>query len=96
MKRLFSALSVIALVLGPLAMQSCESTDGQHSYYNRDHSGYYRGGRYADDNDYYRDGSYVGDNGYYRERRYVHDDYQSESPCDRRAFLEQIPLIVVP
>jgi hypothetical protein len=68
MKRQFSALSVFALVLGALATQSCESTDGQNSYYNRGHSGYYRDGRYADDN------------GYYHERRYVRDDYQSNRP----------------
>jgi hypothetical protein len=70
MKRQFSALSVFALVLGALATQSCESTDGQNSYYNRGHSGYYRDGRYADDN------------GYYHERRYVRDDYPVESPWD--------------
>jgi hypothetical protein len=68
MKRQFSALSVFALVLGALATQSCEFTDGQNSYYNRGHSGYYRDGRYADDN------------GYYQERHYVHDDYQSNRP----------------
>ena len=68
MKRQFSALSVFALVLGALATQSCEFTDGQNSYYNRGHSGYYRDGRYADDN------------GYYHERHYVHDDYQSDRP----------------
>jgi hypothetical protein len=70
MKRQFSALSVFALVLGALATQSCEFTDGQNSYYNRGHSGYYRDGRYADDN------------GYYHERRYVRDDYPVESPWD--------------
>jgi hypothetical protein len=80
MKRQFSALSVFALVVGALATQSCGSTDGQNSYYNRGHSGYYRDGRYADDNGYYHDGSYVGDNGYYHERRYVRDDYQSNRP----------------
>ena len=68
MKRQFSALSVFALVVGALATQSCESTDGQNSYYNRGHSGYYRDGRYADDN------------GYYHERHYVNDDYQSNRP----------------
>jgi hypothetical protein len=68
MKRQFSALSVFALVLGALATQSCEFTDGQNLYYNRGHSGYYRDGRYADDN------------GYYQERYYVHDDYQSNRP----------------
>jgi hypothetical protein len=80
MKRQFFALSVFALVLGALATQSCESTDGQNSYYNRGHSGYYRGGRYANDNGYYEDGSYVGDIDYYHERRYVRDSYQPNRP----------------
>jgi hypothetical protein len=68
MKKQFSALSVFVLLLGALATQSCESTDGQNSYYNRGHSGYYRDGRYADYN------------GYYPERRYIRDDYQSNRP----------------
>jgi hypothetical protein len=68
MKKQFSALSVFALLLGALATQSCESTDGQNSYYYRGHSGYYRDGRYADYN------------GYYHERRYIRDDYQSNRP----------------
>jgi hypothetical protein len=80
MKRQFFALSVFALVLGALATQSCESTDGRNSYYNRGHSGYYRDGHYANDNGYYQDGSYVGDNGYYHERRYVRDNYQPNRP----------------
>jgi hypothetical protein len=68
MKRQFSALSVFALVLGALATQSCEFTDGQNSYYNRGHYGYYR------------DGSYAGDDRYYHQRRYARDDYQSNRP----------------
>ena len=68
MKSKFSALSVFVLALGALATQSCESTDGQNSYYNRGHNGYYRDGRYAEEN------------GYYPERRYVPDDYQSDRP----------------
>jgi hypothetical protein len=35
MKRQFSALGAFVLTLGALATQSCESTDGQNSYYNR-------------------------------------------------------------
>jgi hypothetical protein len=69
MKRQFSALSVFVLALGALATQSCESTDGQNSYYNRGHYGYYRDGRFAEDN------------GYYHERRYARDDYQSDRPA---------------
>jgi hypothetical protein len=80
MKRQFFALSVFALVLGALATQSCESTDGRNSYYNRGHSSYYRDGRYANDNGYYQDGSYGGDNGYYHERRYVRDNDQPNHP----------------
>ena len=80
MKRQFFALSVFGLVLGALATQSCESTDGQNSSYNRGHSGYYRGGRYANNNGYYQDGSYVEDNGYYHEHRYVRDSYQPNRP----------------
>jgi hypothetical protein len=68
MKRQFSALGVFALALGALATQSCESTDGQNSYYNRAHDGYYHDGRYAEES------------GYYHERRYVPDDYQSDRP----------------
>jgi hypothetical protein len=68
MKRRFSALSLFVLVLGALATQSCESTDGNNSYYNRSRDGYYHDGRYA------------GENGYYHERAYDRDDYQSEPP----------------
>jgi hypothetical protein len=67
-KSKFSALSVFVLALGALAMQSCESTDGQNSYYNRDHTGYYSDGRYSEEN------------GYYHQRRYVPVDYQSDRP----------------
>jgi hypothetical protein len=80
MKRQFSALSVFVLALGALATQSCEFTDGQNSYYNRGHYGYYRDGRYAGDNGYYHDNGYAGDSGYYHERRYVRGDYQSDRP----------------
>jgi len=47
-------------------MQSCESTDGQNSYYNNGRPGYYRDGRYAEES------------GYYHERGYTRDDYQSD------------------
>ena len=69
MKRKVSALGAFVLALGALATQSCESTDGQNSYYNRAHDGYYRDGRYAEEN------------GYYHERLYIHDDYQSDHPA---------------
>jgi hypothetical protein len=44
MKRQFFALGGFVLALGALATQSCEFTDGQNSYYNRGHYGYYRDG----------------------------------------------------
>jgi hypothetical protein len=65
MKRRFSALSLFVLAL---ATQSCQSTDGQNSYYNRSRDSYYHDGRYAEEN------------GYYHERAYDRDDYQSEPP----------------
>jgi hypothetical protein len=68
MKRRFFALSLFVLALGALATQSCESTDGQNSYYNRSHDRYYH------------DGGYAEENGYYHERTYDGDDYQSEPP----------------
>lgn len=61
--------AVFLLALGALATQSCESTDGRDSYYNRGPSGYYHDGRYAEDT------------GYYRERRYNNgDSYESDRP----------------
>ena len=69
MKRTLLILNLFALVLGTLATQSCEFTDGQNSYYNRGDYGYYR------------DGGYTGDNGYYHQRRYAPDDYQSDRPA---------------
>jgi uncharacterized protein YxeA len=66
MKRQYSALTVLILTLGALAMQSCESTDGQNTYYNRGHDGYYHDNRYAEDT------------AYYHERGYAPDDYQSD------------------
>ena len=63
MKNPFSALGVLVLALGALASQSCESTDGQHVYYYRNHYGYYNDGRYAHDNGYYDNRGYV-PNGY--------------------------------
>jgi hypothetical protein len=69
MQTYFSALSLLVLLMGALALQSCESTDGQNVYFNRSHSGYYQNGRYAEEN------------GYYHERSYSHDDeYQSDRP----------------
>jgi hypothetical protein len=65
MKKQFSTFSIFILALGALATQSCESTDGQNSYYNRGHYGYYHDGRYAQDN------------GYYSTR----DDYRSDGPA---------------
>jgi hypothetical protein len=64
MQRRFSSLSLFVLALGALATQSCESTGGQSSYYNRSRGGYYQDGRYAEEN------------GYYHERGY----YQSDPP----------------
>ena len=61
MKRQFSALSIFVLALGALATQSCEFTDGQNSYYNRGHDGYYRDGRYTEENSYYRERHYTTD-----------------------------------
>lgn len=58
MKKHFSTLSVFVLALVALATQSCESTDDQNTYYNHRHSGYYRDGRYAEDNGYYHEGHY--------------------------------------
>jgi hypothetical protein len=81
MKRQFFALGVFVLALGALATQSCEFTDGQNSYYNRGHYGYYRDGGYAGNNGYYHDGSYAGDDRYYQQRRYARDDYQSDRPA---------------
>ena len=75
MKKQFSAFSIFALALGALATQSCESTDGQNSYYDRGHYGYYHD-RYAQDNGYYREGPYSQENGYYNSR----DDYRSNGP----------------
>jgi hypothetical protein len=66
MKRQYSVLTVLILTIGSLAMQSCESTDGQNSYYNRGHNGNYHDTRYAEDT------------GYYHERGYAPDDYQSD------------------
>jgi hypothetical protein len=68
MKRRFLALSLFVLVLGALATQSCESTDGNNSYYNRSRDGYYHDGRYAEES------------GYYHERGYNRDDYQPDPP----------------
>jgi hypothetical protein len=69
MKRQFSAISIFVLALAALATQSCQSTDGQNSYYNRGHDGYYRDGRYTEENSYYR------------ERLYAPDGYQSDRPA---------------
>jgi hypothetical protein len=80
MKRQFSALSIFVLALGALATQSCEYTDGQNSYYNRGHYGYYRDGGYVQDNGYYPNGRYAQDNGYYNEGRFIGDGYQSNRP----------------
>ena len=66
MKRLFSALTVLVLAAGALAMQSCQSTGDQNTYYDRGHNGYYHGNRYAEDT------------AYYHERGYAPDDYQSD------------------
>jgi hypothetical protein len=93
MKRQFFALSVFVLALGALATQSCESTGGQNSYYNRGHYGYYRDGGYARENGYYHDSSYAGDDRYYHQRRYARDDYQSDRPAIDVHFLEQLPFI---
>ena len=81
MKRQFSVLVFLAVTLGALATQSCESTDGRQSYYNRDHYSSYRDGRYVGNNGYYHDGSYPGDIGYYHERHYVGDGSQSDRPA---------------
>jgi hypothetical protein len=75
-KKQFSAFGIFVLALGALATQSCESTDGQNSYYDRGHYGYYHDGRYAQDNGYYREGPYSQENGYYNSR----DDYRSNGP----------------
>jgi hypothetical protein len=80
MKRRLSALSLFLLALGALATQSCESTDGQNSYYNRSRDGYYHDGRYAEENGNYHDGRYTEENGYYHERGYNRDDFQSDPP----------------
>ena len=66
MKRQYFVPSLLLLALGALATQSCESTDGQNSYYDRGHNGYYHDNRYAEDT------------GYYHERGYAPDDYQSD------------------
>jgi hypothetical protein len=66
MKRVYFVLGVFVLALGALATQSCESTDGQDTYYNRGHYGNYRDGRYAEDD------------AYYHERGYAPEDYQSD------------------
>ena len=78
MKRQHFALSVFVLALGALATQSCESTDGQNTYYNPGHYGNYHDDRYAEDSGNYRDGRHAEDGGYYRERGYAPDDYQSD------------------
>ena len=69
MKSQVSALGILVLTLGAIAMQSCEFTDGQNSYYNRGRYGYYNDGRYAQDNGYYYTRRYAPDNGYYNEDR---------------------------
>jgi len=66
MKRTYAALTVFFLALGALATQSCQSTDGQDTYYNRGHNGIYHDNRYAEDN------------AYYHERGYAPDDFQSD------------------
>jgi hypothetical protein len=66
MKRQYFVLSVFLLALGALATQSCESTNGQNSYYDRGHNGQYHDNRYAEDSQYYH------------ERGYAPDDYQSD------------------
>jgi len=66
MKRQYFVPSVLLLALGALATQSCESTDGQNSYYDRGHNGNYHDNRYAEDS------------GYYHERGYAPDDYHSD------------------
>ena len=69
MIRQFFALGGFVFALGALATQSREFTDGQNSYYNRGHYGYYH------------DGSHAGDDRYYHQRRYAPDDYQSDRPA---------------
>ena len=81
MKRQYFAFSVFVLALGALATQSCESTDGQNTYYNRGHYGTYHDSRYAQESADYRDGRYAEDPGYYHERGYAPDDYQSDGPA---------------
>jgi hypothetical protein len=78
MKKEYFVLCVFVLALGALATQSCESTDGQNTYYNRGHYGDYRDGRYAEDGAYYHDGRYAEDSAYYHERGYAPEDYQSD------------------
>ncbi len=66
MKIFYSALTVLILTLGALALQSCQSTDDQNTYYNRGHNGNYHDNRYAEDT------------AYYNKRGYAPDDYQSD------------------
>jgi hypothetical protein len=65
MKKQFSALGVFVLALGALATQSCESTGGQYSYYNRGQNGYYRDGQCVQNSGYYQNGRYAQVNGVY-------------------------------
>ncbi len=70
MKKQHSALAILSITLGALAIQSCEYTDGDHTLYNRGHSGYYHDGRYA------------ADTGYYHQRHYYNgDNYESDRPA---------------
>ena len=69
MKRQPFVPSIFLLALGALATQSCESTDGQNSYYDRGHHGYYHDNRYAEES------------GYYHERGYAPEEYQSDGPA---------------
>jgi hypothetical protein len=69
MKRQYSVLSLLLLAVGALATQSCESTDGQNTYYDRGHHSHYNDNRYAEES------------GYYHERGYAPNDYQSGGPA---------------
>ena len=105
MKRQFSALGALILIVGALATQSCETTDGQNANYNRNQYGYYNNGRYAQDNGYYHNGGYAQENTYYRTGPYAPDNgyynqghyapggrLPNKSPDHRSAFLKQISL----
>jgi hypothetical protein len=87
MKRLSSAVGIVALALGALATQSCEETETPHAHYqgNRydDHP------RYAPDHGY-SEGGYRRPDGYEDEDHLVHRRGGDDQDEDRQ------PSIVIP